>query len=74
MMMALIILMMALAIHSLFLPGGSEGLKFYLLPDIRRMRDVGVGNVIVGAMNQTDLPSTLRRTFPRSMVRLSSAR
>ena len=53
MMMALIILMMALAIHSLFLPGGSEGLKFYLLPDIRRMRDVGVGNVIVGAMNQS---------------------
>ena len=36
MMMALIILMMALAIHSLFLPGGSEGLKFYLLPDFRR--------------------------------------
>lgn len=53
MMMALIILMMALAIHSLFLPGGSEGLKFYLLPDIRRMKDVGVGNVIVGAMNQS---------------------
>lgn len=53
MMMALIILMMALAIHSLFLPGGSEGLKFYLLPDIWRMRDVGVGNVIVGAMNQS---------------------
>lgn len=53
MMMALIILMMALAVHSLFLPGGSEGLKFYLLPDIRRMRDVGVGNVIVGAMNQS---------------------
>ena len=53
MMMALIILMMALAIHSLFLPGGSEGLKFYLLPDIRRMRDVGVGSVIVGAMNQS---------------------
>lgn len=53
MMMALIILMMALAVHSLFLPSGSEGLKFYLLPDIRRMRDVGVGNVIVGAMNQS---------------------
>ena len=53
MMMALIILMMALAIHSLFLPGGSEGLKFYLLPDIQRLKDAGVGNVIVGAMNQS---------------------
>ena len=28
MMMALIVLMLALAVHSLFLPGGSEGLKF----------------------------------------------
>ena len=53
MMMALIVLMLALAAHSLFLPGGSEGLKFYLLPDIQRLKDAGVGNVIVGAMNQS---------------------
>ena len=53
MMLALIVLMLVLAVHSLFLPGGSEGLKFYLLPDIRRMADVGIGNVIVGAMNQS---------------------
>ena len=53
MMMALIVLMLALAVHSLFLPGGSEGLKFYLLPDIQRLKDAGVGNVIVGAMNQS---------------------
>ena len=53
MMMALIVLMLALAVHSLFLPGGSEGLTFYLLPDIQRLKDAGVGNVIVGAMNQS---------------------
>ena len=53
MMLALIVLMLALAVHSLFLPGGSEGLKFYLLPDIQRLKDAGVGNVIVGAMNQS---------------------
>ena len=53
MMLALIVLMLALAVHSLFLPGGSEGLKFYLLPDIRRLKDAGVGNVVVGAMNQS---------------------
>lgn len=52
MMMALIVLMWVLAIHSLFLEGGMEGLKFYLVPNFSRMREVGIGNVVVGAMNQ----------------------
>ncbi|MGM9549762.1 MAG: sodium-dependent transporter [Faecousia sp.] len=52
MMLALIVLMLVLAGHSLFLSGGAEGLKFYLLPDLGRMADIGVGNVIAGAMNQ----------------------
>ena len=58
MMMALIVLMLALAVHSLFLPGGSEGLKFYLLPDIQRLKDAGVGNVIVGALASVPWPSS----------------
>ena len=53
MMLALIVLMMVLAVNSCFLPGGSEGLKFYLIPDIGQMMDIGIGNVIVGAMNQS---------------------
>ena len=52
MMMALILLMWVLAFHSMTLSGGSKGLAFYLVPDFRRMADIGVGNVIVGAMNQ----------------------
>ena len=53
MMLALIILMLVLAGNSLFLPGGAEGLKFYLLPSAERIVEAGVGNVIVGAMNQS---------------------
>ncbi len=52
MMLALLGVMVVLAVHSLFLPGAREGLEFYLLPDLGRMRDVGVANTLVGAMNQ----------------------
>lgn len=53
MMMALILLMWVLAANSLFLDGGSEGLKFYLVPSLERMQEAGIFNVIVGAMNQS---------------------
>ena len=53
MMLALILLMWVLAFNSMFLEGGSEGLKFYLVPDLNKMKEVGIGNVIVGAMNQS---------------------
>ena len=53
MMMALIVLMLLLSLHSMTLPGGGAGLAFYLVPDFDRMREIGVGNVIVGAMNQS---------------------
>ncbi len=52
MMLALILLMWVLAINSLFLEGGAEGLKFYLVPSLENMRSAGFFNVIVGAMNQ----------------------
>lgn len=52
MMIALLAIMVVLAVHSIFMEGGSEGLAYYLLPDVERMKDIGVGNVIVGAMNQ----------------------
>lgn len=53
MMLALIILMVVLACNSIFLEGGLEGLKFYLLPDLSRMTEIGIGNVVVSAMNQS---------------------
>ena len=52
MMMALIVLIWVLAFHSMTLSGGSKGLRFYLVPDFLRMTEIGVGNVVVGAMNQ----------------------
>lgn len=52
MMIALLAIMVALAVHSIFMDGGDKGLAFYLLPDFKRMADAGIGNVIVAAMNQ----------------------
>ena len=48
MMSALLVLMLILAIHSLFLDGAGEGMSFYLKPDFSKI----TGSVIVGAMNQ----------------------
>lgn len=52
MMVALLAIMVILAVNSIMMKGGSEGLKFYLIPDFDRMMDIGIGNTIVGAMNQ----------------------
>ena len=52
MMMALLALIALLAVHSLTLPGAKEGMKFYLLPSVDSIRENGLGNLIVDAMNQ----------------------
>ena len=52
MMSALIVIMFGLAINSFFLDGAAEGLTFYLKPDFQKMKEIGIFNVIVGAMNQ----------------------
>ncbi len=52
MMSALLIIMVVLAINSIFTKGGGEGLKFYLIPSITRMKEAGIGTVMVNAMNQ----------------------
>lgn len=52
MMTGLLILIIVLAVHSISLPGGGEGLKFYLAPNVENIKNVGLWNVIVGAMNQ----------------------
>ncbi len=48
MMSVLLVLMVVLAVHSLFLSGAAEGMSFYLKPDFTKID----GPVIVGAMNQ----------------------
>ena len=52
MMVALLALILILVIHSFLLPNAAEGLKFYLLPDMEKAKEQGLGNVITAAMNQ----------------------
>lgn len=52
MMLALLVIMVVLAVNSVMLKGAGEGLEFYLLPDFGRMLDIGIGNVLLGAMTQ----------------------
>lgn len=52
MMLALLALIVVLAVHSILLPGAGEGLRFYLVPDLGKMAEVGIGTILVAAMNQ----------------------
>ena len=52
MMGALLALILVLAVHSFLLPGAGEGIRFYLLPDLGRATETGLGSVITAAMNQ----------------------
>ena len=46
-------ILVAIAVYALTLGSGvREGLAFYLLPDWNRAAEMGIGNVIVAAMNQ----------------------
>lgn len=52
MMVLLLFIMVGIAINCILTPGGTEGLKFFLLPDFDRMYQSGVVDTIVAAMNQ----------------------
>lgn len=52
MMVMLLLIMIVLAVRGLTLEGGAEGLKFYLVPDMQRMREAGISETVVAAMNQ----------------------
>ena len=51
MMLSLLVLIVVLAARSIMLPGAEKGLEFYLIPSFERMRAVGIGKVVVEAMN-----------------------
>lgn len=53
MMVALLLLIAVLAVNSLTLEGGMKGLKFYLIPNLETIKEHGLINVIVAAMNQS---------------------
>ena len=48
----LLLIMIVLALNSMFLKNASEGLNFFLVPDFGRMKEAGIIKVIVAAMNQ----------------------
>lgn len=52
MMVCLLSLMIVLAVRSVLLPGGQEGLKFYLYPDFSKVKEAGIGEVVYAAMGQ----------------------
>ena len=52
MMTLLFIVIIALAVRSITMPGSSEGIRFYLVPDIDKMLETGIGNVLFGALSQ----------------------
>lgn len=52
MMSCLFLILLILCIRSVTLPGASEGLRFYLIPDFTRFTENGVGNTIFAAMGQ----------------------
>lgn len=53
MMSCLFLILIVLAIRSITLPGGMEGLKFYLIPDFGRMKEYGIFEVVFAAMGQS---------------------
>ena len=52
MMLALLAIIVILAIRVVMLPGASEGLRYYLVPDFGKMAEKGIGEVIMAAMGQ----------------------
>ncbi len=52
MMGGLLLVMVGLAVYSMTLEGGAEGLKFYLLPDFGRAAKSGIFALVNDAMNQ----------------------
>ncbi|MBQ8262698.1 MAG: sodium-dependent transporter [Lachnospiraceae bacterium] len=51
-MLALLGIMVVLAMNSIFTEGGEAGLRFYLMPNLNNLLEIGVVNVVVAAMNQ----------------------
>lgn len=52
MMVCLLVIMVVLCVKSITLPNASQGLKFYLLPDFKRMAEEGLAEAIFAAMGQ----------------------
>lgn len=52
MMGSLFVVMLILMVRSVTLPGAGEGLRFYLLPNLSKIQENGIGTVLYAAMGQ----------------------
>lgn len=52
MMIFLLAIMIVLCVRSLTLPSASQGISFYLKPDLNRFLEAGIGEVVFAAMGQ----------------------
>ena len=59
MMGALLVIMVILAVNSVLMKDGREGLIFYLKPDLGKLKEVGVVNMMVQAVNQASFTLSL---------------
>lgn len=53
MMLSLFFIMLVLVVRALTLPGAMEGLEFYLKPDVTKIQEAGIGEVVFAAMGQS---------------------
>lgn len=53
MMLCLFIIMIVLVVRAVTLPNAMEGLEFYLKPDVAKMQEAGLGEVVFAAMGQS---------------------
>ena len=51
-MLTLLFIMLLLTIHSLTLSGTAEGLKFYLIPNFKSMKEIGFSTILYEALGQ----------------------
>ena len=52
MMLALLAIISVLAVRAVTLPGAGAGIKYYLVPDFKKIMEVGLGEVIFAALGQ----------------------
>ena len=64
MMSVLFLIMIVLAVRSVFLEGAGEGVRFYLIPDFQKNGEIGIGNVIFGAMGARHFSHCLSVSAP----------
>ena len=61
MMLALLVMIVALAVNSILLPGGMEGVRFYLLPDFGRLAGESGGETVSNVL--TMVTNALNQSF-----------